>query len=80
MIRSTERILTTHTGSLPRPDNLIEMMFAKEEGHTVNGEDLKARIALAVSEIVRKQIEASYAVLVLMRCSQFQQLFPLHFY
>ena len=58
MIRSTERILTTHTGSLPRPEDLIELMFAKEEGHPVNKENLKARIALAVSEIVLKQIEA----------------------
>ncbi len=30
--RSTERFLTTHTGSLPRPSDLIRMMFAKEEG------------------------------------------------
>ena len=58
MIRSTERILTTHTGSLPRPEDLIELMFAKEEGNPVDKENLKARIALAVSEIVLKQIEA----------------------
>ena len=32
MKRSTERFLTTHTGSLPRPDDLIRMMYAKEEG------------------------------------------------
>ena len=32
MKRSTERFLTTHTGSLPRPDDLIRIMFAKEEG------------------------------------------------
>ena len=32
MKRSTERILTTHTGSLPRPPDLVELMFAKEEG------------------------------------------------
>ena len=30
MIRSTERFLTTHTGSLPRPDDLIRIMYAKE--------------------------------------------------
>ena len=57
MIRSTERILTTHTGSLPRPEYLIELMFAKEEGNPVDKENLKARIALAVSEIVQKQIQ-----------------------
>ena len=32
MHRSTDRFLTTHTGSLPRPDDLIRMMYAKEEG------------------------------------------------
>ena len=32
MKRSAERFLTTHTGSLPRPDDLIRMMYAKEGG------------------------------------------------
>ena len=36
MQRSTERVLTTHTGSLPRPDDLIRMMYAKEEGVPVD--------------------------------------------
>ena len=36
MVRSTDRFLTTHTGSLPRPDDLVRMMFAKEEGVPVD--------------------------------------------
>jgi 5-methyltetrahydropteroyltriglutamate--homocysteine methyltransferase len=32
MIRSTHRILTTHVGSLPRPDDLRLMLVAKDEG------------------------------------------------
>jgi len=36
MIRSTERFLTTHTGSLPRPDDLVRTMHAKEEGIPVD--------------------------------------------
>ena len=36
MNRSTDRFLTTHTGSLPRPDDLIRTMFAKEEGVPVD--------------------------------------------
>ena len=36
MKRSTERFLTTHTGSLPRPADLTRMMFAKEEGVPVD--------------------------------------------
>ena len=30
-MRSTERFLTTHTGSLPRPEGLMRMMFAAQE-------------------------------------------------
>jgi 5-methyltetrahydropteroyltriglutamate--homocysteine methyltransferase len=58
MIRSTERFLTTHTGSLPRPDDLIRMMYAKEEGVPVEREALAARVRAAVSEVVRKQADA----------------------
>ena len=55
MKRSTERILTTHTGSLPRPDDLIRAMFAREEGVPVDGAALAARIGSAVTEVVQKQ-------------------------
>ena len=58
MKRSTERFLTTHTGSLPRPDDLIRMMYAKEEGVPVDAEALGARIRSAVEEVVRKQAAA----------------------
>jgi 5-methyltetrahydropteroyltriglutamate--homocysteine methyltransferase len=58
MIRSTERFLTTHTGSLPRPDDLIRMMYAKEEGVPVEREALAARVRAAVAEVVRKQADA----------------------
>src|SRR5260370_34378609 len=58
MKRSTERFLTTHTGSLPRPDDLVRAMFAKEEGVPVDPAALKARIRSAVAAVVEKQIEA----------------------
>ncbi len=58
MKRSTERFLTTHTGSLPRPDDLIRMMFAKEEGVPVDPAALQARIRSAVAEVVKNQVEA----------------------
>ncbi len=38
MKRSTDRILTTHAGSLPRPDGLREMITAKDEGRTYDPE------------------------------------------
>jgi 5-methyltetrahydropteroyltriglutamate--homocysteine methyltransferase len=58
MKRSTERFLTTHTGSLPRPDDLIRSMFAKEEGVPVDAAALERRVAQAVKEVVDKQIDA----------------------
>lgn len=55
MKRSADRFLTTHTGSLPRPDDLIRMMYAKEEGVPVDAAALSRRVASAVLELVRKQ-------------------------
>ena len=57
-MRSTDRFLTTHTGSLPRPDELIRMMHAKEEGVPVERAALAARVRQAVAEVVRKQADA----------------------
>ena len=45
MKRSTDRFLTTHTGSLPRPEDLIRMMYAKEEGVPVDAAALSQRVA-----------------------------------
>src|SRR5437016_9976703 len=58
MKHSTERFLTTHTGSLPRPDDLIRAMFAREEGVPVDAAALGARIRSAVAEAVKKQVAA----------------------
>ena len=62
MKRSVERILTTHTGSLPRPADLIRTMFAREEGVPVDAGALAARIRDAVGEIVRTQAECGVDV------------------
>src|SRR5260370_757036 len=62
MKRSVDRILTTHTGSLPRPPDLIRTMFAREEGVPVDGPALGARIRTAVAEVVRKQVDAGIAI------------------
>jgi 5-methyltetrahydropteroyltriglutamate--homocysteine methyltransferase len=55
---STERFLTTHTGSLPRPEDLIRSMYAKEEGVPVDPAALAARVRSAVAEVVGKQAAA----------------------
>src|SRR6476660_9332191 len=62
MKRSTDRFLTTHTGSLPRPEDLIRMMYAKEEGVPVDAAALSRRVGAAVEEVVRKQAQAGIDV------------------
>jgi 5-methyltetrahydropteroyltriglutamate--homocysteine methyltransferase len=58
MHRSTDRFLTTHTGSLPRPGDLVRMMYAKEEGVPVDRGALAERIRAAVADVVKKQADA----------------------
>ena len=62
MKRSAERFLTNHPGSLPRPADLVRMMFEREEGVPVDREALAARIRAGVDDVVRKQIEAGLDV------------------
>ena len=62
MRRSTERILTTHTGSLPRPADLLEMIQARDRGESVDATGFDTRVASAVDEVVRKQVEAGIDV------------------
>jgi 5-methyltetrahydropteroyltriglutamate--homocysteine methyltransferase len=55
---SADRILTTHAGSLPRPDDLVDMIWAQQEGRDVDKAELDARIDSAVAEVVAKQRDA----------------------
>jgi 5-methyltetrahydropteroyltriglutamate--homocysteine methyltransferase len=57
MKRSTDRILTTHTGSLPRPDDLVELLYADESGDGVDRAALQQRVRSAVSESVGQQLQ-----------------------
>ena len=57
-MRSSERFLTTHTGSLPRPDDLTRTMFAKAEGIPVDAGALAGLVGAAVGETVARQIAA----------------------
>jgi 5-methyltetrahydropteroyltriglutamate--homocysteine methyltransferase len=58
MQRSTDRILTTHTGSLPRPDDLIEMMRARENGRPYDHEALVTRARESTFDVVARQCAA----------------------
>jgi 5-methyltetrahydropteroyltriglutamate--homocysteine methyltransferase len=58
MKRSSQRILTTHTGSLPRPDNLMPLLRAKEAGEAYDDAAFAAQVKSAVAEAVKMQVAA----------------------
>src|SRR5437588_11106113 len=62
MQRSTERILTTHTGSLPRPPEIAELLRALDAGEPVDRAAFEARVREAVADVVRRQVEAGIDV------------------
>ncbi len=55
-------ILTTHTGSLPRPKDLLHLLQEREEGRLTDEASLAGRTRSAVLDVVRKQREAGLAV------------------
>lgn len=57
MKRSTERILVTHAGTLPRPADLMEMLVAKNDGKAYDEATYNKRVRVAVTEAVQKQID-----------------------
>lgn len=63
MMDSNNRFLTTHTGSLPRPDDLVSIMYAKEEGQNIDHAELGERIHAAVAEVVAKQRKAGIDII-----------------
>ena len=58
MQHSTNRILTTHAGSLPRPADLREMITAKSRGQSYDAAALASRLRRAVAEVVQQQLES----------------------
>ncbi len=59
---SSDRILTTHVGSLPRPDALLDLLEAENAGGEVDAAALEAETARAVDDIVTRQVEAGIDV------------------
>jgi 5-methyltetrahydropteroyltriglutamate--homocysteine methyltransferase len=58
MKRSTERFLTTHVGSLARPAELLELMFAKERGQDCDANAFQSLVQSAVGDVVERQVKA----------------------
>ena len=61
MKKSTDRILTSHAGSLPRPDDLIEANAQREAGK-VDEAAFQKKLAQSVSDVVKRQVEAGITV------------------
>ena len=62
MQRSSERILTTHVGSLARPHELLEVMREKEHGRPYDPAGFTEMVTEAVRDVVRRQAEAGLDV------------------
>jgi 5-methyltetrahydropteroyltriglutamate--homocysteine methyltransferase len=62
MKRSTERILTTHTGSLPRPRDLTAILQAMDAGTAPEPAAFEARVRRAIADVVRRQVDAGVDV------------------
>ena len=63
MKRSTDRILTTHTGSLPRTAKVIELLLAEQKTPGTHKAELTAAVREAMSHVVQKQIECGIDVI-----------------
>jgi len=58
MKTSTDRILTTHTGSLPRPKPLIDLILRRESGEAIAADAFEAAVVSAVDDVVARQVGA----------------------
>jgi 5-methyltetrahydropteroyltriglutamate--homocysteine methyltransferase len=63
MKRNSDRILTTHVGSLPRPDALREMLVARDEGQPFDEAAFEPAIREAVLDVVKQQREAGLDII-----------------
>jgi len=67
---STDRIRTTHTGSLPRPQPILEALRARFEGRAVDERAYETALRKHVADLVRKQVEAGIDVVSDGECSK----------
>ena len=63
MRRSRDRILTTHTGSLPRPADLDQLIADREAGHEVDQAAFEKRVERAVADVVASQLAVGVSVI-----------------
>src|ERR1041385_7817396 len=63
MKRSTDRILTTHTGSLPRTAKVVELLLAAQNSPGARQAELRVAVREAIAYVVGKQIECGIDVI-----------------
>ncbi len=63
MKTSTDRILTTHVGSIPRPESITTLLRARMRGQRIDEAQLSTRVAEAVAEVARAQAEVGIDVI-----------------
>ena len=58
MLMSTDRILVSHVGSLPRPPTLSELLIRQDAGETIDVAELAHQVEIATKHVIDKQVEA----------------------
>jgi 5-methyltetrahydropteroyltriglutamate--homocysteine methyltransferase len=62
MLMSTDRILVSHVGSLPRPPTLSELLIRQEAGEAIDAAELARQVEIATKHVIDKQVEAGVDV------------------
>lgn len=63
MQTSTERILTTHVGSIPRPESLRALLRAQVQGERIDAAQMQAQVTAAITDVVRRQADTGLDVI-----------------
>jgi 5-methyltetrahydropteroyltriglutamate--homocysteine methyltransferase len=63
MKRSTDRILTTHTGSLPRPARVVELLLEEQKNPGAKAAELEQAVRSAVADVVQRQVACGLDVI-----------------
>ncbi len=71
MKRSTDRVLTTHVGSLPRPQDVTDLVFAKEAGVPIDPAGFDAVISATTNAVVQRQMDIGFFCPPTAKCRRF---------
>jgi 5-methyltetrahydropteroyltriglutamate--homocysteine methyltransferase len=63
MKTSTDRILTTHVGSMPRPQYVVDQLFAQDRGENYDPDEFDRVMSRAVREVAQKQVDAGVDII-----------------